>query len=63
MCIAGIRPDGILFQDVIQPQTNRENYDTEILEQAENETTRNAQFTIQIILLSTPPKTSSMYAK
>ena len=35
--IAGIRSDNILFRDAIQPQTNRENYDTEIFEQAENE--------------------------
>ena len=36
-CNAGIRLDNILFQDVIQPQTNRENYDSEIFKQAENE--------------------------
>ena len=35
--IAGIKSDNILFRDVIQPQTNRENSDTEILQQAENE--------------------------
>ena len=29
--------DHILFQDVIQPQENRENYDIEIFEQTENE--------------------------
>ena len=28
--IAGIRLDNILFRDVIQPQANWENYDTEI---------------------------------
>ena len=35
--IAGISLDNILFQDVIQPQANRENYDTEIFKQAKNE--------------------------
>ena len=35
--IAGIRSENISFQEVIQPQANRENYDTEIFEQAENE--------------------------
>ena len=33
-CIARIRSDTILFQNVIQLQANRENYDTEIFEQA-----------------------------
>ena len=35
--IAGIRSDNILFQDVIQPQVDGENYDTEIFKQYENE--------------------------
>ena len=47
------RPDnakriaGILFRDVIQPQANWENYDTEIFEQAENED--KTKYTIQCI--------------
>ena len=35
--IASIRSDNILFWDVVQPQANRQNYDTVIFEQAENE--------------------------
>ena len=35
--IAGIRSDNILFRDVMQPQANREIYDTEFSEQAEKE--------------------------
>ena len=34
--IAGFRSDNILFRDIIQPQENRENYDTVIFKQAEN---------------------------
>ena len=34
--IAGIRSDNILFRDVIQPQANRENYNTEIFENEDN---------------------------
>ena len=51
--IAGIRSDNILFRDVILPQANRENYDTKIFQKPKMKTTRNAQFRIQIILLST----------
>ena len=32
--------DNISFRDVIQPQANRGNYDTEILKQAENDNTK-----------------------
>ena len=35
--IAGIRSENILFLDHIQPQANRENYETEIFERTKNE--------------------------
>ena len=36
-CVADFRSSIILFRDVIKPQVNRENCDTEFFEQAENE--------------------------
>ena len=35
--IVDSRSDNILLRDVIQPHANRENYDTEIFDQARNE--------------------------
>ena len=52
--IADIRSDNILFGDVIQQQTNWENYDTEFLNKLKMKTTRNAQFRIQIYFIINP---------